>query len=498
MYKPSLDLPFSWSGERHSRSAPMKTLILFFLVLAIIPSAFAQSATVNWNTTHQTIDGFMGATIGSSNQTDITGKNSSLFFSPTSGIGLSYIRTGNSADGSIPDRASLQAAVANGAKVFLTMSSPPASLKQSGSFAVGTASSNGTCLRSDQSLATSYSAYAAYIVDLINTYQDSHNNIPIELVSVQNEPDVTTGENSNVTVGSCIFTSQAFHDFVEVLGPALSAAGLTTKILLPELSEWFDQDKASTCLTDSSCSRYVTYVGGHGYEFSGGNLKTDGTGAQPCCHTASPFAPAVTAGKHLWMTEVDGGLISNGSGGFKFDPSITDAMVWAHNIHDYLTVAGVSAWGYWQLTAYSGSDDNFGLTDQNFNPAKRFYAEGNWSKFVRPGWVRIDATANPQSGVFVSAFKEVSSGKFAIVVVNRNSSAVTLDFSLSGFPTVTSVVPTITSANDNLADQASENVSSGEFSYSLPATSVTTFHAVASTTVSTKPSAPHNLVVVVK
>ena len=236
----------------------MKTLILFFLVLAIIPSAFAQSATVNWNTTHQTIDGFAGATIGSGNQTEITGQNSSLFFSPTSGIGLSYIRTGNTSDGSIPDRLSLQAAVANGAKVFLTMSSPPASLKQSGSFSVGTASSNGTCLRSDQLLATSYSAYATYIVDLIKTYQGSPNNIPIELVSVQNEPDVTVQANSNVTVGSCIFTSQAFHDLTEVLGPALAAAGLTTKIMLPELSEWFDQDKASTCLTDSACSKYVT------------------------------------------------------------------------------------------------------------------------------------------------------------------------------------------------------------------------------------------------
>ena len=92
IYGPSLDLPFSWSGERHSQAHQWKTLILFFLVLAIIPSAFAQSATVNWNTTHQTIDGFAGATIGSRQPDGNYRQNSSLFFSPTSGIGLSYIR----------------------------------------------------------------------------------------------------------------------------------------------------------------------------------------------------------------------------------------------------------------------------------------------------------------------------------------------------------------------------------------------------------------------
>jgi glucuronoarabinoxylan endo-1,4-beta-xylanase len=111
--------------------------------------------------------------------------------------------------------------------------------------------------------------------------------------------------------------------------------------------------------------------------------------------------------------------------------------------------------------------------------------------------VRIDAAANPQSGVYISAFKDPVSAAFAIVAVNQNSTGVGMDFSLSGFPSVTSVTPTLTSATVDLADQTNTNVTGGAFSYSLPGMSVVTFHGVASSSSSQAPSPPTNLVVTV-
>jgi glucuronoarabinoxylan endo-1,4-beta-xylanase len=117
--------------------------------------------------------------------------------------------------------------------------------------------------------------------------------------------------------------------------------------------------------------------------------------------------------------------------------------------------------------------DNEGLTDTNGNPAKRLYVIGNWSKFVRPGWVRMGATANPQGGAYLSAFRESATGNFAIVVINQNGSPVAQSFALNGL-TTTSVTPWVTSATLNLTQQSSISVSNGAFSYTLPAASVTT------------------------
>ena len=67
-----------------------------------------------------------------------------------------------------------------------------------------------------------------------------------------------------------------------------------------------------------------------------------------------------------------------------------------------------------------GGVDNSALTDSNGNPAKRAYVTGQWSKFVRPGWYRIDVT--DASGMSITAFKNPTTGQFAVVVVNSGSS----------------------------------------------------------------------------
>jgi glucuronoarabinoxylan endo-1,4-beta-xylanase len=452
------------------------TLFGVLLGLAMGQAAQAQTATITWTTTYQTMDGFGGETLNSENSQSMTTAQAAMFYSVSSGIGLTYIRTRNTGDGSIPDLVSLKNAVGNGAIVHLTFQSPPVSLKASGNFNYGPATSNGTCFTTNQSLDTSYAAYATYMVNYIKTLQGSPNNIPIAIVSLQNEPDVTGNSSSeSQTYGDCAWSAQAMHDYISgYLGPALSAAGLTPKVMLPELGEWFDQDLATTCLNDPACANYVSIVAGHGYEWSGGDTTTDGYGVSPCCHKATSYSLAGNGnGKHLWLTEINGGpSIVNGYP--TYSATMADGLIWAHNIHDYLTVAGVSGWEYWQLTALSSGGDNFGLTDPNFNPAKRYYVVGNWAKFVRPGWVRIASSSNPQSGVFVTAFKNSSSGDFAIIAVNENGSSVNQSFALAGFSS-TSLTPWVTSGSLNLSEQSSVTVSNNSLSYQLPAGSVTTF-----------------------
>jgi glucuronoarabinoxylan endo-1,4-beta-xylanase len=112
-----------------------------------------------------------------------------------------------------------------------------------------------------------------------------------------------------------------------------------------------------------------------------------------------------------------------------FDPSIANGLHWATNIHDFMTIAHANAWNYWWLK--SSGNDNQGLLGPNWELIKRFWAVGNYSRFVRPGWVSIGATND--GGALISAFKDPVSGQFAIVAVNSGS-AVSKTFARTGSP----------------------------------------------------------------
>jgi glucuronoarabinoxylan endo-1,4-beta-xylanase len=439
----------------------LKTRIIFSVLLLFlaVPSLFAQSATVTWTTTYQTMDGWGASTGYFASNVNTNASQADMFFSPTAGIGLEYVRTTNTPDGSMPDLPTLQLATARGAKVMLSMYGPPATMMSNGTFA----SQAGHVLPAD------YGAYATYIVNWIQTLQAA--GVHVDVFSPPNEPNTQTN-----------WTAATLDTFIsQNLGPAFAAAGLTTSITIAEYSAWFTTDLVSTCFNDANCAKYVAIASGHGY----GAGTVDGTGVSYCCATATA-PPSSTGSRRTWMTEINGGYTqetSNDTNMWVYDPSIADAMVWAHNIHDYLTVANASAWMYWNLASYSSNEYNDGLTDFNFNPAKRYYVVGNWSKFVRNGWTRIGATANPASGIYITAFKDAASGDFAIVAINENSSTANVDFSLSGFPSVSSVTPTLTSSSVDLVDQANVTVTGGAFSYSLPAKSVVTFRGNTSSSV---------------
>jgi glucuronoarabinoxylan endo-1,4-beta-xylanase len=453
-------------------------MLLLLIGLSVYARAQAQTVTVNWSIQHQTMDGFGGENGGPWSWAvgnTLSDSQADLLFSPTAGIGISIYRTDNTPTNTFPDIQAMQQAVARGAQIELSMAGPPASMKYSGQFGDGTTGASGSCV------SASLSSYASYIVGQIQLLQGSPNNIPVSFLDVQNEPNVvgTPGSGNNNGFGACEWSSASLANFVQNdLGPALASAGLSTKVILGSAYP-FSNDHFSVCVDDAACSPFVSIVAGHGYGYPGSPVL---------------YNDALSKGKHVWLGET-------ADQSEPFDGTIGSALVMAKNIHSFLASADVSAYNWWEL-AYGnngGNCDNCSLVDQTFNTYKRYFAFGNWSKFVRPGWVRVDATANPMTGVYITAFSEQASGKFAIVAINQNSASVNLDFALAAFPAVTSITPTLTSANANLEDQTNVSISNGAFSYSLPGASVITFHGTAGASSASKgPASPTNLAASVK
>lgn len=414
----------------------------FSLLLLSVAPGQAQTVTVNWNNVDQVIDGF-GASDAFENA-PLTNAQAELFFSPATGIGLSLMRAEVPSDGSCSTVnatcagavTDMQFAIAYGARVWSTPWSPPASMK-----------SNGGITEGGNLLPLSYEAYATYLANHIKSLKSLYG-IDLYALSVQNEPDKSNDWQS------ALWSPANFAAFIGTnLGPTFAAQGLATRIMLPETAYWTElAEYGDPTMGDATTAGYVSIIATHGY----------GWWIRPL----EPVYPAGHMGnKHLWETEISDFATP--------DPSITSALKYAQSINNWMTISNANAWHYWCLIN-PNRGNNGGLTDSFGTPTKRLFMMGNYSKFVRPGFYRIDATMTPQNGVSVSAYKNPTNGALVIVVINQNSSGVSQRFTLDGV-TTSRVTPWITSANLDLAQQPDVPVSAGSFIYTLPASSITSF-----------------------
>jgi glucuronoarabinoxylan endo-1,4-beta-xylanase len=285
--------------------------------------------------------------------------------------------------------------------------------------------------------------------------------------------------------------------FIKVVGPMLQQAGV--KVIAPEPSEWShlwsntsatgsspsnknssDPLKCGCFGTSTSCSS--TCASGGGYDY-GHYLARDsaawaafdiiGVHEYDTQH-AEPWPSDVTAArKEVWQTEMSGVKWWPEQGA---SSDIANGIAVAGWIHSALVTGEASAWlWWWYQPLTSGTNDNEGLILQNGTDTKRHYTLGNYSKFVRPGYTRVDITGTIPTNVLLSAYKG-SDGTVVVVAINKDTSQITVPISIAGGTTTpTSMTPWVTSSSDNLASKTAVTVSGGSFTATLAASTVTTF-----------------------
>jgi glucuronoarabinoxylan endo-1,4-beta-xylanase len=268
-----------------------------------------------------------------------------------------------------------------------------------------------------------YADYANYLKAYAKYFSD--NGAPLYAVSLQNEPDYASAWTA--------WTATDLLNFLKEQGATLSSA---CKIMMPE-SFQFRHPMSDPSLNDATVASYISIIGGHLY----------GAGL-------ADYPLAKSLGKELWETEH-----------YFDDDNISNVMALAKEIHDCMVTASMNAYVYWWITWPNGLYTNNAVQ-------KRAYVIGQFSKYVRTGYYRVDATASPGSNVYVSAYK--GDNNMVIVAVNTGTASVSQKFIVQN-GTVSQVSTWQTTSSSNMTAGQDIQVSGGSFSATLPGQSVTTF-----------------------
>ena len=232
-----------------------------------------------------------------------------------------------------------------------------------------------------------------------------------------------------------------------------------------------------------------------------------------------PLAPRPSSGVGFWMTELC--IMSNdeeihGGGGFDF--TMEEALYVARVMHYDLTVANARSWQWWRaaggnykdglIRMYSRPTPNPSLyggerraarnqtanTTNGLPPhrgggsgrgsvrdSKLMWTLGNFSRFVRPGAVRLDVEGTQEiDGLMLSAYRNAD-GTIAIVAINYGKEARPVSIDLSALASRSSPLAPrpLTATAYRTSDVEGESLkNTGKVDLNkttLPARSVTTF-----------------------
>ena len=471
---------FSRVSVRKAGLLVLTGLIMFALAVTTLltrQTTYAASAvTINGATTFQTIDGF-GASEAFGQASSLESAPSSTqqtvlndLFSTSTGAGLTFLRNllpSTSADtiepnnpgspSATPSYASLgssegqvalaKQAMAYGVQIYGDAWSAPGFMKTNGS------ESGGGTLCGEPGASCSSGdwrqAYANYLLQYVKDYSAA--GVPLSYLDFVNEPSFAA------SYSAMVMSSSQLADFLTILGPTFKNAGVSTNIVCCDSEGWnLASGDVSAIVGNPTAFSYVNNFTSHGY-------------------TAAPTSPINTNGKHIWETEWS---TFDGLDNAWDDGSDASGFTWAQHIYTGFTAADLNAFFYWWGAVASSTTDNEGLLQFNgstVTTSGRLWALANYSRFIRPGAVRIGATSG-DSNLQVSAYKNTN-GTVSIVVLNQSTSGIAASYSLqsAGVADGTTVTPYLTNGSNDTAAQGTTSVSGGAFSATIPGRSLVTY-----------------------
>ena len=284
--------------------------------------------------------------------------------------------------------------------------------------------------------------YVEWALAVLRRARDQGLSMPY--LSVVNEPGFQ---------GSGIWSGEYLRDVIKLLGPQLRAEGFETRfVATDDLNASRASERCRIILADKDARRYVGALACHLYD-------------EPIARVSQMTELSAEYGLPLWMTEW----------------YQADGFAWAATMQALIADYSVSAvdymWGFFGQWQDNGSQLVVLTHDEanrytGYNLRKQYFIVGQFSRCVRPGAIRVQATSTDPA-IRLSAFVDGSDP----IVVALNSGAVEqpVEVTLTGFPGITAVRPVRTSVTEDWVELDAIPVSGSRFSAVLPPSSMTTF-----------------------
>jgi O-glycosyl hydrolase len=292
-------------------------------------------------------------------------------------------------------------------------------------------------------------AYANYLVQYAKDYAAA--GIPLTYVGPENETTIAPPQDG------MIMSPAQTANLMEILGATLARSGLSTRAECCASIGWnYAQQFAAAIETDKAANTATALFTSHGY-YVALNSPLKGW-SKPVWETEwAPF------GFQPWDPAWDDGSLSSG-------------FTWAQNIYTGLTAANLNAFLYlWGASTTGQTGPNTGLVEvkgSTVATSGRLWAFAGYSRFIRPGAVRIGTTTSA-TGLDVAAFRN-SDGSVAVIVLNSARSRQAAAFSLRGLSGA-HVTPYLTDTSHQLSAQSPITVRNSAFTATLPPRSLVTY-----------------------
>jgi O-glycosyl hydrolase len=340
-------------------------------------------------------------------------------------------------------------------------------------------------------VSANFSKYAQYIVDYVKGMAQA--GVAISKIGVQNEPDIG---------GTGYFNSaNDLRDFSIVLRQQLDNNQLSgVRLMNPECSGWeHSRDYLQSQLSTTQGAQAVDIFATHDYW----GAERDST-LDPVRDTVAKWAGA--RGKHVWQTEYSRYDCIGACSGACAYPNVSsdpnqvmsqpavnsvDGLAIANFLYKDLSRGNVNGWAYWWThnpnRGCAGHNSFNGLlilkADTTFFYPKRFYAVSHYSRFLKPGSVRLVLTTTPATALkqlHPVAFWDSVKKSIAVVIYTTSTTALPYTINFSGVPQFSgycSVKKHLTSTDlaVNVAENDSRTLGQGQdYSSTLSAMSIET------------------------
>ncbi|MDF7799297.1 glycoside hydrolase [Pontiellaceae bacterium B1224] len=308
-----------------------------------------------------------------------------------------------------------------------------------------------------------YGDYAAFISKVANHFQTLE--LPFDSIAPVNEPQWGWhGIPGRAKQEGTPWTNEQIARLVRLMDAEFLANGVKTKILIPEAAEYqalYEElpQRPYAAASDQvhafwnvSSSNYVgdlqtvePIVAGHAY-FNDGSIER-------MLHTRQSVAAAVNSSDsklRFWQSEYC--LLGKGwTGGLPVAEvdEMMAALLVARNVHIDFTVANATAWQWWSSTEprvgrvppryYLIETDAKG--GETYRATKLLWALGHFSRFVRPGMVRLQVDSDrPEeiglNSVMASAYMNPAEGGWVMVLINISNEEQAFEIALKDLPTL--------------------------------------------------------------